>query len=100
MYLEIAHSHKLFVFMTHHLGSCYRFAQRKENGQWRALLTIYGDQARNQTAFRQDIDEAKDICIKYYVIFLIKENIMTWDYLPGQNFENYKHLIQKTLQPG
>lgn len=37
-------------------------------------MYFIGDQARNQTAIRQDIDEAKDICIKHYV----KENIMTW----------------------
>ncbi|EFX67494.1 hypothetical protein DAPPUDRAFT_261583 [Daphnia pulex] len=45
-------------------------SQRKENGQWRALLTIYGDQLRNQSALFEDVEEAKDLCIKYY------ENIM------------------------
>jgi hypothetical protein len=41
-------------------------------------MYFIGDQARYQTAISHDIDEAKDICIKHYVIFLIKENIMTW----------------------
>ncbi|EFX60581.1 hypothetical protein DAPPUDRAFT_342551, partial [Daphnia pulex] len=75
-------------------------SQRKENGQWRALLTIYGDQLRNQSALFEDVEEAKDLCIKYYVIFLIKENIMMGDYLPGTNFANYQDFFQESLQPG
>jgi hypothetical protein len=39
---EPPHSHKLFVFMTQQLGSCYRFSQRKEFKKWRVMMTIFG----------------------------------------------------------
>jgi hypothetical protein len=39
---ESPHPHKLFVFMTQKLGSCFRITQRKEGRKWRVLMTIYG----------------------------------------------------------
>jgi hypothetical protein len=39
---EPPHPHKLFVFLTQKLGTCYRTTQRKEGQKWIILMTIYG----------------------------------------------------------
>jgi hypothetical protein len=94
---ESPHPHKLFVFMTQKLGSYFRITQRKEWSKWRVMMRIYGDPGRNQSAIDENVDVARDICVRTYITFLLKEDIKKLDYLPGREFGRYQMLIKENL---
>jgi hypothetical protein len=73
-------SHRLFVFFTQELGTCYQFHRGYENGKIRVNLQIYGtfmlnffkfslltffftgDELHNETAIINTFEDAKDAC--------------------------------------
>jgi hypothetical protein len=89
-------SHRLFVFFTQELGTCYQFHRGYENGKIRVNLQIYGtfmlnfflfslltffftgDELHNKTAIINTFEDAKDACLRKYISFLFREEKMTW----------------------
>ncbi|EFX64009.1 hypothetical protein DAPPUDRAFT_267226 [Daphnia pulex] len=70
---EPPHPHKLFVFLTQKLGTCYRTTQRKEGLKWIISMTIYGDPWRNQTYTDENEEAAYNMCIRAYITFLLEK---------------------------
>jgi hypothetical protein len=91
-YADKYNQQNLFAFLTKYVSTSFSITSRKENGNYHAVLTLYGEERPFHLVHRLQAD-AKHFILLQYINKLCVNGFMLWSFPPGPNFLEFRRMI-------